>query len=178
MRGPRGWKRGRARSHSVRVAASPAQRQMRPAFGAINSHDHFFQQGAQEFLAIAIRGGGRGPDFAQIGAESTRICFFSSWTERARALLLLAARAPLQQLPDRAAVSPTLFPARVPPACFPAPPRDIGARRVPLRSERVLPPGAIDRARHRGRLPVAASRVAVASIAAGVNAFRNASATA
>jgi hypothetical protein len=36
----------------------------------IDSNNHFFQQGAQEFLAIAIRSGGCDPDSAQIGAKS------------------------------------------------------------------------------------------------------------
>ena len=49
--------------------AAPTQRQMRPAFGALEIEDHFFQQGAQQFLAITV-GGGRGvPNLPKITGE-------------------------------------------------------------------------------------------------------------
>ncbi len=67
-------------------AASPAQSQMRKAFGAIHSHNHFFQKGAQKLFAIAIRGGRRRPDFSQIGAERENLLFLFL-AQHARALL-------------------------------------------------------------------------------------------
>src|ERR1700687_97718 len=60
---------------------------MGPMFGAIDSHDHLFQQRAQELLTIAIGSGGRDPDFAQIGPESTDPGFLFR-AECARTLLL------------------------------------------------------------------------------------------
>lgn len=71
VRRPRGWKRGKWKIDFDKPATTPAQRQMGPIFVAIESHDYFFQQRPQKLLAIAIGGGGRGPDFAQIGTKST-----------------------------------------------------------------------------------------------------------
>ena len=72
-------------------AAAPAQGQMRVTFGALEIQDHFFQQGAQEFLAIAVGGGGRVPNLTKIAAERLKVLeLFES--ECARALLFAAAQ--------------------------------------------------------------------------------------
>jgi hypothetical protein len=42
---------------------------MRHAFGSPQIEDHFFEQRAQDFFAIAVCCGRRGPDLSQIGAE-------------------------------------------------------------------------------------------------------------
>ena len=42
---------------------------MRAAFGSLQIKDHFFEQGAQEFLTITIGDGRRSPDLTNIGAE-------------------------------------------------------------------------------------------------------------
>ena len=47
--------------------APPAQSQMRATFGSLEIQNHFLQQGAQQFLAIAIRGGRRSPYLTNIG---------------------------------------------------------------------------------------------------------------
>src|SRR5215467_10606446 len=54
-------------------------------FDAIDGNNHFFQKSAQQLFAISIRGGGRRPDFMQIGAERENFLFFF-FAQRAWAL--------------------------------------------------------------------------------------------
>src|SRR4030095_2818855 len=53
-------------------APVPAQSEVRPAFGSLQIKDHFFEQGAQEFLAITIRDGRCSPDLTNIGTEKMK----------------------------------------------------------------------------------------------------------
>src|SRR5215471_9113214 len=58
---------------------------MSAPFGAIDGNNDFFQKSAQQLFAISIRGGGRRPDFMQIGAERENFLFFF-FAQRAWAL--------------------------------------------------------------------------------------------
>ena len=60
-------------------------------FGSLEIQDHFFQQRAQQFLAIAVRGGRRSPDLTNIGAEHLN-AFELLGAKRAGPLLLAAAQ--------------------------------------------------------------------------------------
>src|SRR5260370_28385388 len=66
-------------------AALPAHRRMPTTVGPIHPHNHYFQQGTQEFLAIAIGGGRRPPDLWQFRTEREEFLFLLL-THRARAL--------------------------------------------------------------------------------------------
>ena len=68
-------------------AATPSQSQMGTTLGALEIQDHFLEQRAQQFLAIAVRGGRGIPHFAKIGAEPKQR-FQLCGSERGRALLL------------------------------------------------------------------------------------------
>jgi len=54
-------------------AAAPAQSQVRHAFGSLQIEDHFLQQRAQEFFAIAIRDGWRRPDLTTRNGKYTYV---------------------------------------------------------------------------------------------------------
>jgi hypothetical protein len=72
-------------------AAAPAQCQMRLAFGALEIQGHFFQQGAQQFLAITVGGSCRAPDLTKISGERREpLKLFGS--KCVRSLLFAAAR--------------------------------------------------------------------------------------
>ena len=60
-------------------------------FGSLEIQERFFQYRAQQFLAIAIGGGRRGPDPTNIGAENLNMLELL-WAERAGPLLLPAAQ--------------------------------------------------------------------------------------
>src|SRR5215471_9782645 len=51
-------------------ASAPAQGQVHTAFGPLEIENHFFQQCAQELLAVAVGGRRRSPHLTYIGAES------------------------------------------------------------------------------------------------------------
>jgi hypothetical protein len=87
----------RARAHRLELwngdiqcgecTAVPAQSQVGAAFGSLEIQNHFLQQCAQEFFAIAVGGGRRTPHLTNIGAESlNRLKLFG--TDGAGALLL------------------------------------------------------------------------------------------
>ena len=59
-------------------------------FGPLQVQDYFFQQGAQQFLAIAVRGSRCRPHLTNIGAESLN-CLQLFGTDRAGTLLLATA---------------------------------------------------------------------------------------
>jgi hypothetical protein len=99
--------------HFCERAAVPAQSQMSTLCWTIDSDNHFFQQGAQEFLAITIRGGGCGPDSAQIGAKSEEfvLTFMGEW----RRLLL---HAPHELCFGRGKIAQTFFPLCLKPTSY------------------------------------------------------------
>ena len=91
----------------------PAQSQMGTLSWTIDSNNHFFQQGAQEFLAIAIRSGGCSPDSAQIGAKSAE--FVLSFLGESTRLLL---HAPHELCFGRGKIAQTFFPLCLKPSSY------------------------------------------------------------
>ena len=75
------------------MKAPPRQRSVRCALPSarLRFRDHFFQQRAQEFLAVAVRGRRRSPDLTNIGAEHLNT-FELLGADRAGPLLLAAAQ--------------------------------------------------------------------------------------
>ncbi|MBF0327479.1 MAG: hypothetical protein HQL42_20860, partial [Alphaproteobacteria bacterium] len=51
------------------LTATPADGQDRPVFGPFHGDGHVLQQGAQQFLAVAVGRGRRRPDGGQVAAE-------------------------------------------------------------------------------------------------------------
>jgi Reverse transcriptase (RNA-dependent DNA polymerase) len=70
--------------------ATPPESQVRVAFSPLEIQDYFLQQGAEQFLAIAIDGGSGAPDLTNIGGEHLNTLELF-WAERVRPLLLPAA---------------------------------------------------------------------------------------
>ena len=68
-------------------AASPADRERRAALLALDVDDDFLDQAAEQLLAVAVGGGGRRPDAAEVGAERQQLLALLVG-ERARSLLL------------------------------------------------------------------------------------------
>ena len=81
-----------AQQHGIdlaELAARPAQREVGLGGGSVDGDDDLFQEDAEQFLAIAVRGGGRGPHAFQIDPQGEHLVTFRR-SQRMRSLSLTA----------------------------------------------------------------------------------------
>src|SRR5215470_13910364 len=96
-------------------AAAPTQRQVSQEIVALHCNDYLFQQGAQQFLFVAIRGRRRRPHALEIRAESANaLVVFGTQCSWTRLAFAFARDSGLLEF------APALFPKRSYTVCLPA----------------------------------------------------------
>ena len=169
--------RGRATVSSD--SAPPRQRSVSSARLActVDADDHLVEQGAQQFFAVPVGGGGRLPHRRDVGAQREDRGFLLRG-KGFRALSLASARVRLRRRRGCAAPVPSRLPGRGRPAGCPG--RRPGNAARPWRPDTgpVRPHGATAPGRRPRRVPTGLLRSRQAPSPAGASAARNAAVTA
>ena len=156
---------------------TPAQRQLGALGLTLDADDHLVEQGAQQFLAVTVCGGGRVPHRRDVGTQREDRGFLLRG-KGFRALRLAAARVRLRRRRGCAAPVPSRLPGRGRPAGCPGRRPGTAARPWWPDTGPVRPHGATAPGRRPRRVPTGRLRRGRRCSPAGASAARNAAVTA